>query len=72
MANDLKNLHLSFIGCGVMGESMAAGLLRRDLIDPKNIAASHPRESRRSELVQKHGIAVFESNAATKRTKPAA
>ena len=63
MANDLKNLHLSFIGCGVMGESMAAGLLRRDLIDPKNIAASHPRESRRSELVQKHGIAVFESNA---------
>ena len=63
MANDLKNLHLSFIGCGVMGESMAAGLLRRDLIDPKNIAASHPRESRRSDLVQKHGIAVFESNA---------
>ena len=63
MANDLKNLHLSFIGCGVMGESMAAGLLRRDLIDPKNIAASHPRENRRDELAETHGIVVFESNA---------
>lgn len=63
MANDLKNLHLAFIGCGVMGESMVAGLLRKDLVDPKNISASHPRESRRNELADKHGIAVFESNA---------
>ena len=37
MANDLKNLHLAFIGCGVMGESMAAGLLRKNLVDPKNV-----------------------------------
>ncbi len=63
MGNDLKNLHLAFIGCGVMGESMAAGLLRKELIDPKNIAASHPRENRRAELAEKLGIAVFESNA---------
>lgn len=63
MANDLKNLHLAFIGCGVMGESMIAGLLRKELVDPKNIAASHPREGRRNELAETHGIAVFESNA---------
>ncbi|MFM9905149.1 MAG: pyrroline-5-carboxylate reductase [Pyrinomonadaceae bacterium] len=63
MANQLKNLHLAFIGCGVMGESMIAGLLRKDLVDPRNISASHPRESRRTELAEKHGIAVFESNA---------
>ena len=63
MANDLKNLHLAFIGCGVMGESMVAGLLRKDLVDPKNIAASHPREARRNELADRHRIAVFESNA---------
>lgn len=63
MTNDLKNVHLAFIGCGVMGESMIAGLLRKDLVDPKNISASHPRESRRKELGEKHGIAVFEHNA---------
>jgi len=63
MANDLKNLHLAFIGCGVMGESMIAGLLRKDLIDAKNISASHPREARRNELKDRHGISVFEGNA---------
>ena len=68
MAKKLKDLHLAFIGCGVMGESMVAGLLRKDLVDPKNIAASHPRESRRNELEEKHGIAVFESNAAAAKT----
>ena len=68
MANELKDLHLAFIGCGVMGESMVAGLLRKNLVDPKNIAASHPRESRRAELAEKHGIAVFESNAETAKT----
>ena len=68
MANELKDLHLAFIGCGVMGESMVAGLLRKELVDPKNIAASHPRESRRTELAEKYGIAVFDSNAEAAKT----
>jgi len=68
MANDLKNLHLAFIGCGVMGESMAAGLLRKKLVDPKNVVASHPRESRRKELAEKYGIKVFEHNAEAAKT----
>ncbi|MEP6849889.1 MAG: pyrroline-5-carboxylate reductase [Acidobacteriota bacterium] len=63
MANDLTNIHLAFIGCGVMGESIVAGLLRKQLVDPKNISASHPRESRRKELAERHGIYVFESNS---------
>lgn len=63
MANKLKDLHLAFIGCGVMGESMIAGLLRERIVDPKNIAVSHPRENRRAELIGKYGIAAFESNA---------
>lgn len=63
MANDLKNLHLAFIGCGVMGESMIAGLLRKDLVNPNNISASHPRVTRRNELGEKYGIAIFEGNA---------
>ncbi len=68
MTNDVKNLHLAFIGCGVMGESMVAGLLRKKLVNPGNIAASHPREGRRRELVEKHGIAVFESNIEAAKT----
>lgn len=64
MANDLKNLHLAFIGCGVMGESMIAGLVNNKIVDPGNIAASHPRESRRAELAEKYGITVFANNAA--------
>lgn len=51
-----------FIGCGVMAESMIAGLLRQKIVRPSQIAASHPRKERREELAQKHRIAVFDSN----------
>ena len=64
MASDLKDLHLAFIGCGVMGESMAAGLLRKNLVDPHHVAASHPRVGRRDELVERHAITVFADNKA--------
>lgn len=63
MKKDLKKAKLAFIGCGVMGESMIAGLLRKGLVTPQNIAASHPREERRNELHEKYDIAVFETNA---------
>jgi pyrroline-5-carboxylate reductase len=68
MANDLHELHLAFIGCGVMGESMIAGLLRGNLVPASNIAASHPRESRREQLAETYGIEVFESNADAARS----
>ena len=68
MSTQAKPLHLAFIGCGVMAESMIAGLLRDQLVDPGNISASHPREARRNELVEKYGIAVYESNAAAARS----
>ena len=32
MENNLSNLHLTFIGCGVMAESIIAGLLRKKLV----------------------------------------
>jgi len=56
-------LHLAFVGCGVMAESMIAGLLRREALDAKNVTASHPRESRRAELAERYGINTFEHNA---------
>lgn len=60
----MNDLHLAFVGCGVMGESMLAGLLSNNLIDATNVCASHPRAGRRDELSEKYGIEVFESNAA--------
>jgi pyrroline-5-carboxylate reductase len=63
-----KDLKLAFIGCGVMGESLIAGLLRERIVDPGNIAASHPRDGRRNELAKTYGIEVLESNADAART----
>jgi len=60
--NLLKNTRVAFIGCGVMAESIVAGLLRQNLVKPQQIAASHPRASRREELLKKYGIEVFEHN----------
>jgi pyrroline-5-carboxylate reductase len=63
MTDTLENVHLSFIGCGVMAEAMIAGLLREKLVTPEKIAGSHPREARRQELKTKYGIRMYESNA---------
>ncbi len=63
MENNLTNTKLAFIGCGVMAESMIAGLLRKELVAADQIAATHPRENRRRELNEKYGIEVFENNA---------
>ncbi len=58
-----QGTRLGFIGCGVMAESMVAGLLRQDIVGADQIVASHPREDRREELSSKYGIASFEHNA---------
>jgi pyrroline-5-carboxylate reductase len=68
MANDEEKMRLSFIGCGVMGESMIAGLLRRGIIEPDRICASHPRQARREELSSKYGISVSAENAEAARS----
>lgn len=59
----LKNTRFAFIGSGVMAESIVAGLLRQNMVNPGQIAASHPRKNRREELNANYGIEVFESNA---------
>lgn len=63
MADELEKMRIAFIGCGVMAESMIAGLLSRGLIAADRITGSHPREARRRELSEKYGIAMVESNA---------
>jgi len=63
MENNLANTKLAFIGCGVMAESIVAGLLRKKLVKATQIVASHPRKNRRQELGGKYGIEVFEENS---------
>ena len=63
MANELENVRLGFVGCGVMAESMIAGLLNQKLVEPAQIVGSHPRDARRDELTEKYGIRMVESNA---------
>lgn len=54
---------LCFVGCGVMAESMVAGLIRQKIVTADRIVASHPREDRRDELSSKYGIDCFEQNS---------
>ena len=61
--NLLKDTQLAFIGCGVMAESMIAGLLRMELVAPEQVVASHPRQERRAELKKKYKIQTVEDNA---------
>ncbi|HSE17913.1 MAG TPA: pyrroline-5-carboxylate reductase [Pyrinomonadaceae bacterium] len=69
--NPLSNCRLAFIGCGVMAEAIIAGLLRKKLVEPAQIAGSHPRQARREEMHVKYGIEMFESNReAVKETIP--
>jgi pyrroline-5-carboxylate reductase len=67
----LENSRLAFIGCGVMAESIIAGLLRQKLVEPEQISASHPRAERRAELDEKYRIKTFESNAEAVKALPA-
>jgi pyrroline-5-carboxylate reductase len=68
MKNNLSNTKLAFIGCGVMAESIIAGLLRKNLVQPDQIVASHPRKIRRQELNKKYGVVVFEENSEAVRS----
>ncbi|HEV2911808.1 MAG TPA: pyrroline-5-carboxylate reductase [Pyrinomonadaceae bacterium] len=60
----LDCVRLSFIGCGVMAEAMIAGLLRQQLVTPRQITGSHPRQARRDELEAGYAIRMLESNRA--------
>jgi pyrroline-5-carboxylate reductase len=61
-SNSLAGVRIAFVGSGVMGEAMLAGLLAQRLVDPSQIVASHPRANRREQLRGRYGIGVAESN----------
>jgi len=58
----LKDLRISVIGPGAMGEAMIGGLLRQELVAPDHVLVSHPREERRRELQARYGVGVSADN----------
>ncbi len=58
----LSGTRIAFIGSGVMGEAMLAGMLAQELVDPLQIVASHPRADRRAQLAERYGVVAAESN----------
>lgn len=63
----LRNARLGIVGTGVMAEAMLAGLLRRELIDARNVLASHPRAARREQLEATYGVRTTDDNAVAAR-----
>ncbi len=57
-----KGETISFIGAGVMGEAMINGLLRQQLLAPKNILAADPNQARLHEMRQQYGIRCTADN----------
>jgi pyrroline-5-carboxylate reductase len=53
---------VAFIGAGAMAEAMLAGMLARGVVQPEQIAASHPRAGRRDELHGRYGVTLVEEN----------
>lgn len=57
------NMKITFIGPGVMAEAMISGLLKKELIPPKNIIASGPYEHEVNHLKDKYKIQPHSDNA---------
>jgi pyrroline-5-carboxylate reductase len=57
---------VGFVGTGVMGETMLAGLLAEGF-DPARIVASHPRAERVAELAERHRVTTTTDNVAAAR-----
>jgi pyrroline-5-carboxylate reductase len=60
----LSNRSIATVGSGVMAEAMIAGLLRGELVEPRQVVASHPRAERRDHLSREYGIRVVADNVA--------
>jgi pyrroline-5-carboxylate reductase len=61
--SSLRRSRIAIVGAGVMAEAMLSGLLDRGLVDAGSVTCSDPREARRRELQERHGVAAITSNA---------
>ncbi|MEI8306260.1 MAG: pyrroline-5-carboxylate reductase [Chloroflexales bacterium] len=60
----LKDLRISVIGPGAMGESIIGGLLRQELVAPEQILGSDPHEGRLREVQARYGVQTSHDNVA--------
>ena len=60
----LRDLRISVIGPGAMGEAVIGGLLRQELVAADQIMVSHPREERRRELQARYAVQATADNLA--------
>ena len=58
-----ENRKIAFIGSGVMGEAMIAGILRQGKAPLRSLIAAEPRVERIEELRSQYGIAITADNA---------
>jgi pyrroline-5-carboxylate reductase len=58
----LQHVTIAFIGAGMMGEAMIAGLIKEELVPVDQIIATGPRADRRAALREKYAIRVTEDN----------
>jgi len=58
----LQHLSIGFIGAGMMGESMIAGLIKEQLVPADQIIATAPRAERRNDLHARYGVRVTDDN----------
>jgi pyrroline-5-carboxylate reductase len=61
--SSLHGSRVAVIGTGVMAEAILAGLLDRGLVEADAVTCSHPREERRRELEEQHGVHAVAGNA---------
>jgi pyrroline-5-carboxylate reductase len=61
--SSLSGSKIAIVGAGVMAEAMLSGLLERGLIEAGSVTCSDPREARRRELQERHGVAAIAGNA---------
>jgi len=58
----LDDLHVDFIGPGVMAEAMVRGLIERAGVSPDQIRMSGPRQERLDDLVTTYGVSTMTDN----------
>ncbi|HAX24742.1 MAG TPA: pyrroline-5-carboxylate reductase [Chloroflexi bacterium] len=59
----LRGKRIALIGCGVMGEAIAATLLRGELVTTDQLVGAEPYEERRQLLAERYGIRMVTDNA---------
>jgi pyrroline-5-carboxylate reductase len=62
-ANALKGRRIAVLGCGIMGEAMAASLLEGGLVESEQVIGAEPIDWRRNELANRYGFALTADNA---------